>query len=80
MPPSTSSGLAKCGAEMQIKAFVTDPAEVKRLLDNLGIQGWMQPVAVKATSPPGEVELLPAEAQVFSEFDDLQYAGEGYDV
>ena len=45
---------SKCGSQMQIKSFITDTAEVKRLLDNLHIPGWVQPEKISSGSSPGE--------------------------
>jgi len=42
----------KCGSRMRIKSFITDPHEVKRLLDNLGIPPFIKPQPIDGVGPP----------------------------
>ena len=42
----------KCGGLMKIKAFITNPHEVKRLLENLSIQPFIKPLPLHGTAPP----------------------------
>jgi hypothetical protein len=42
----------KCGGRMKIKSLITDPHEVKRLLDNLGIPPFIKPQPISAVGPP----------------------------
>jgi hypothetical protein len=49
----------KCGSSMRIKAFITDPAEVKRLLNHLKIPGFEKPLPISGPSPPLRVVLEP---------------------
>jgi hypothetical protein len=42
----------RCGSQMRIKSFITDTKEVKRLLDHLGIPGFIKPEPIRTAAPP----------------------------
>ena len=46
---------------MKIKSFITNPHEVKRLLDNLGIPPFIKPLPITSVGPP-ETELMHSQA------------------
>jgi hypothetical protein len=41
----------RCGGAMKIKSFITDPHQVKRLLDNLKLSGFVKPLPISGPAP-----------------------------
>jgi hypothetical protein len=40
-----------CGSQMKIKAFITNPHEVQRIADNLGLVTWRAPPKLASSLP-----------------------------
>jgi hypothetical protein len=53
----------KCGETMKIKSFITDTKEVKRLLDNLGIPGFVKLLPICGPAPPDGFSPDPSQLQ-----------------
>jgi len=49
----------RCGSAMKIKAFITDAAEVKRLLESLKIPPFTKPVPSCGAAPPKDTVFEP---------------------
>ena len=52
-----------CGGTMHVKAFITDTNEVARLLENLKMAPFIQPLPIQAAAPPGPRLVLNPEFQ-----------------
>ena len=55
----------RCASPMRIKSFITDTKEVKRLLDHLGIPGFIKPTPILGAAPPDGLVLEPDRSQGF---------------
>lgn len=53
----------RCKSNMIIKAFITDPAEVKRLLDHLAVTGFEKPQPISGPDPPVRIIYEPEYLQ-----------------
>ena len=53
----------RCKSSMKIKAFITDSAEVKRLLKHLDIPGFEKPLPISGPDPPVRIVYDPEYLQ-----------------